>query len=359
MKLAVLYSRLSGYVSACLKAFCEQTGAELLIIAWPAASSAPFAESGFASLGEILDRSRLRRRQMEDLLRKFGPEAILVSGWIDPGYNRICGRFKAAGVPIIAGCDTQWKGSARQRLAALVAPWYVHRFTDVLWVSGERQRQLGQELGFRGSCCWDGFYACDWDRFAWKRPEALSPRRPSFLFVGRYVEQKGIRDLSRAYSIYRASVQDAWPLICAGKGDLASFLAEAGAEDRGFVQPQHLPDLMHEVAAFVLPSLFEPWGVVVQEAAASQLPLIVSQACGAGVHMVRDGYNGFVTEPGDPTHLASALIRMHKLSEFERHEFGKRSLDLSKQYTPERWARTLAEGLAMLRQHRGPCPGVK
>ena len=144
-------------------------------------------------------------------------------------------------------------------------------------------------------------------------------------------------------------MKNAWPLVCAGKGELAPLLADAGADERGFVQPERLPELMHQASAFVLPSLFEPWGVVAQEAAACRLPLIVSGACGAGVHLVRESYNGFVTEPGDPKSLAVALIRMHKLSEVERQEFGSRSFELSKQYTPERWARILREGLATLR----------
>jgi glycosyltransferase involved in cell wall biosynthesis len=281
-------------------------------------------------------------------------------------------------------------------LAALVAPWHVHRFIDVLWVTGERQRQLAHALGFRGERCWDGFYACDWKKFAEKaeilKSEKLkvesrndegfagetekhkteiaksesrgqkseirdqkSDLRPptsdrlSFLFVGRYVEEKGIRDLAAAYRLYRTKVEKAWPLVCAGRGELASLLADAGAEDSGFVQPEDLPRLMHEASAFVLPSRFEPWGVVVQEAAAAGLPLIVSEACGASVHLVRDGYNGFITETGNYKHLASALIRMHRLNEVEHEEFGQRSFELSKQYTPERWARTLREGLAMLR----------
>lgn len=85
------------------------------------------------------------------------------------------------------------------------------------------------------------------------------------------------------------------------------------------------------------------------EAAASGLPLIVSEACGAGVHLVRDGYNGYVTDAGHVRSVAAALTRMHRLSEDERQEYGRRSFELSKQYTPERWAKTLREGLAMLR----------
>lgn len=348
MNLVVLYTRLSGYLSACLEAYRAETGGNFLIFAWPPEQNAPFTDGGFCELGEVLDRSKLGQEQIEERVRAFQPDAILVSGWLDPAYNRINRKLKAEGVPIIAGCDTQWTGSLRQRAASLVAPWHVRQFISVLWVTGQRQRQLAYNLGFRGPNCWEGFYACDWERFARQKPPVPATQPRCFLFVGRYVEEKGIRDLAAAYHIYRTKVENAWPLVCAGKGELAPVLVESGAEDRGFVQPERLPELMRGASTFVLPSLFEPWGVVVHEAAACSLPLIVSKACGASVHLVRDGYNGYVTNPGDSEHLAWAMIRAHKLTEVERQEFGRRSFELSKQYTPKRWSRTLTDGLAML-----------
>ncbi|MDA7932124.1 glycosyltransferase family 4 protein, partial [Akkermansiaceae bacterium] len=121
-----------------------------------------------------------------------------------------------------------------------------------------------------------------------------------------------------------------------------------GAEDCGFVQPDALPGLMSEASAFVLPSRFEPWGVVVQEAAASSLPLICSDACGAGVHLLRDRWNGRCFPSGDAHRLAECLLWTHQQSTAEREEMGERSFELSKQYTPELWARTLVEGVKML-----------
>lgn len=367
MKLAVLYTELAGYLVACLETYRAQTGAAILVCARPPESNAPFSGASFTGLGQSLDRSQLSLEEIEAKLKQFQPEAVLVSGWSDPVYVHICRRLKAAGVPVIAGCDTQWRGSFRQRLAARLAPWYVQRFIDVLWVTGERQRQLAAALGYRGQHCWDGFYACDWKAFSGvaevrnhkfanasrqttlQRGERGQASDPSFLFVGRYVEAKGIRDLAKAYQIYRSRTSNPWRLVCAGKGELGALLIDASAEDRGFIQPERLPELMRTATAFVLPSRFEPWGVVIQEAAAAGLPLIVTESCGAGVHLVRNGYNGFVAESGNENHLAITLARMHELSGDDQVEFGRRSLELSKQYTPERWSQTLREGLELLR----------
>ena len=114
------------------------------------------------------------------------------------------------------------------------------------------------------------------------------------------------------------------------------------------MQPRDLPGLMQGASAFVLPSRFEPWGVVVQEAAASGLPLILSDACGAGVHLLRSHYNGFSFPTGSISELTRVLKAMHLLTPQQRSAYGKASYELSKQYTPRRWAETLLQGLQQL-----------
>lgn len=106
---------------------------------------------------------------------------------------------------------------------------------------------------------------------------------------------------------------------------------------------------MKAAHAFVLPSTFEPWGVVLQEAAAAGLPLIASHACGAAVHLLRAGYNGYLCEPGDAEGLAGALLQMHQASEEDRRLMGSASMSLATQFTPDLWAATLERGVNLFR----------
>lgn len=381
MRLAILHTRLSGYLAACLREFKARTAAELLIYCWPNQADAPFNVSMFADLGEIRNRRDHDDAEIEAAVRAFQPDAILTSGWVDKGYVKICKSLRKTGVPVIAGCDTQWKGSVRQHLAAFTAPLHIRKAIDVLWVTGERQAVLARALGYSGERLWDGYYACDWGRFAGVRRDGLgvptcrqrretadeeeesisetSPPRwgqvgaarrsdPTFLYVGRYAPEKGLDTLAEAYRIYCGQVERPWRLVCAGAGPLRETLVAAGAEDRGFVQPSDLPALIGEAAAFVLPSRFEPWGVVAHEAAASGLPLILSDACGAGVHLLRDLHNGFLFAAGNAAALARAMVRMHGSTSERRQAFGGASHELSKQYTPQRWAETFIQGLKQL-----------
>ena len=358
MKIAVLHTRLSGYLIACLRALAARPGVELLIYSWPGQTAAPFDPSLFAGLGTLRNRKCRTTRQLELELAEFGPDVVLASGWVDPGYVKVCREMRKRGVPVIAGCDTQWKGSVRQQLAARTAMLHVRRAIDVLWVTGARQAVLARALGYRGARLWDGYYACDWDRFGeiGRRKLAAGPARedsPHFLYVGRYAPEKGIDTLIQAYQIYLQESRSPWELRCAGAGPLQERLVAAGAVDLGFIQPDRLPEVMGQAAAFVLPSRSEPWGVVVQEAAACGLPLVCSDACGAAEHLLRDGLNGVLFPGGDAAALADGMLRLSRLDPSVRALFGARSHELSRQYTPERWVETLVRGLARLPARAG------
>jgi len=357
MKLLVLYTALAGYMTACLGTFRRVTDATLLTYAWPTETDAPFSEAMTAGIGEIRNRAVVSPADIVVAGHKFAPDAVLVSGWMDKGYLRAARAFRRLGIPVIAGCDTQWTGALRQRIAAFAAPIYLHTAFDALWVTGERQAAFAHALGYRGDRCWDGFYACDWDRFAAAPPPAGDRESPpSFLYVGRYVPEKGITTLAAAYARYRAMVDRPWPLVCAGAGPQRAALVAAGALDHGFVQPAELPGLMANASALILPSIREPWGVVLQEAAAAGLPLIASRACGAAVHLLRDGFNGNTFPPEDTAALARAMTRLHESSAADRTAMGAASRCLSRQYTPELWAQQLHNGIARLRERSASLP---
>lgn len=267
-----------------------------------------------------------------------------MSGWMDKTYLQAARILKKNGIPVIAGSDTQWKGNIRQKVAGWIAPWYLHKAIDVLWVTGERQKVLANYLGYKGQKCKTGFYACDWQAFACEQQRKFADAKPAFLYVGRLIERKGIDTLLQAYDSYRQSVSDPWELWVAGTGELEKDLnGKAGVKALGFLQPKDLPSHLKSVGGFVLPSKVEPWGVALQEAAASGLPLIASEACGAGVHLVKDGFNGFVFKTGNHNQLSNCLQKISSLSPEKWEAWSHNSYQLSRQYTPEIWAETLMD----------------
>jgi len=343
LRLAILHSRLSPHMAACFRTLCQRHDVELLVVRIPPADNAPFEDRHFDWIGQLYDRDALSVADMKEALNAFAPDAVFMSGWFDDGYLRVARTMREQDVVVVAGSDEQWTGSWRQQGARLIAPWYLHSAIDVLWVAGERQRQFARRLGFRGIQCWDGVYGCDWSSFAAQRTDVL-PR--AFLFVGRYIRRKGLDLLVDAYATYRAQAENPWGLICAGRGEQEALLDEQpGIDNKGFVQPDALPELMGQAGAFVLPSREEPWGVVVAEAAAAGRPLICSEACGAAVHLLRDRYNGYLVQSESARHLAWCMRTMSMLSDDRRQKMGARSHELSKQYAPSHWADTLISGI--------------
>lgn len=347
-RLVVLFSRLSGYMSKCLQVFCKRHDAELLVFRKPLTSEAPFEEALFDWIDRLHDRTEFSAGQILEKILRFDPNAIFLAGWEYRDYLKAARSARKREIPVVSGCDRQWRGSFRQQIGRLIAPWYLHSAIDVFWVAGERQRQLANRLGYRGKYCWSGYYCCDWERFADVYQSQTPTETRSFLFVGRYILEKGLDVLLDGYALYRKRVDDPWDLVCAGAGSLKSRVGGEGVVDVGFTQPDDVPGLMEQATAFLLPSRHEPWGVALQEAAAAGLPVVCSETCGASVHLLQDGYNGYLCETGDVKDLARCMVQMHETRSEHLVRMGQRSHQLSRQFTPQRWADRLAKGIKEL-----------
>jgi glycosyltransferase involved in cell wall biosynthesis len=343
----ILASRLSGYSAACQRELVKRCGTELLVIHWPASAAAPFDPAIHAHLHQRIEKVGQTRGDLLTQVRDFQPRAVLMAGWMDRDYLAIARALRGDGVPVIAGSDTQWKGGWRQQAGRVYARLRLHSAIDVLWVTGERQRQLALKLGFPERRIWTGYYSCDHCTFA-SGPRMRHDSEPAFLYAGRYVERKGLDTLLQAYQLYRSRVDCPWDLLTTGAGPLDRNLNAPGVRNLGFLQPALLAAAMQRASAFVLPSRYEPWGVVVQEAAAAGLPLLVSVACGASVHLVRDGFNGFTFPAGDAEALAQGMQRIQQLGDIGWAAFSDASRALAAQYTPEIWADTFVRGIDSL-----------
>jgi glycosyltransferase involved in cell wall biosynthesis len=125
------------------------------------------------------------------------------------------------------------------------------------------------------------------------------------LFAGRLVEVKGVRDYLQARMLLGPNAPAA---LFAGDGPLENEVRSAtGVRHLGFQQHKELIELFALAETTVVPSVSEPWGVVVNDALAAGCPVIVSDAVGAAEDLVRDGVNGRVYPAGDVGALAAAL----------------------------------------------------
>jgi glycosyltransferase involved in cell wall biosynthesis len=142
------------------------------------------------------------------------------------------------------------------------------------------------------------------------QPEAKTDNTFRVLFVGAISLQKGVQYLLEAFR--RLDLPDAELVLVGGTfPDSKTFLPQYEGLYRHvpFVPQADLVEFYNTVSVFVLPSLQDGFGMVVYEAAACGLPVIVSENVGA---TIRDGQDGFIVPIRDPEALADRLLRLYR-----------------------------------------------
>ena len=346
VRFAYLQKAPSGHANACLQALAATGQAELFVTLPPTLEDSPHEVETMDWIDRAYPLASLRQDDhLIGALREFRPDVTLVVGWEQPAYRRCARALRGSSVRVV-GMDNQWLRTPKQLLGIASSRIYLRPYFDAAFLPGPRQRDFALRLGFARDRIFEGFYAADVKTFE-RVPPLDSPgadARRAFLFAGRLVESKGIRTLADAYDAYRNAVADPWPLVVVGRGPLEAVLGDRpGVELRGFLGPADLAAEFGRVSFLVLPSSFEPWGVVVHEAAAAGLGCICTTRVGAADTFVRDGENGRIVRPFDVEGLADAMRWAHSLSPEQRAAVSRISSSLAEQVTPERWAASVLD----------------
>jgi glycosyltransferase involved in cell wall biosynthesis len=347
VRIGILWTGLSGYLNGCLRELASRDGVELFVSHRAPALDAPFDESQFSWIcNRFMWRTDSELQGLESRLAEFNPDVLIFAGWAVPAYRSAAKMAQGRCLRIMT-MDNCWLATAKQRLATWVAHYYVRPLADFVWLPGERQAVFARKMGFEQRAILRGLYCGDQDRIGEVHEARISAGAPvprSFLFIGRFVQEKGIDTLVNAYETYRASVPDPWPLVCYGTGPLRSLLEnKPGIEIKGFLQPEQLRSRLGTAGCLILPSDFEPWAVVVHEAASAGLLILASENVGAAVHLVQDNYNGYIFGGKDVHGLATLMKRVSMFPDERLDEMSRASHLLSMQFSPRRWADTLLD----------------
>ena len=342
MRVVICWTGISGYLSSCWQALAQLEGVDLkLICSGGGSANAPYNHDlvgdlhcQFLSLEEMNDVAAV-----SSAVSSHQPDIVVICGWHIPGYRHLPYLPELGKARFIMGMDTPWQGKLRQRLAPLKLRGFLRRVDRVV-VAGERSWQYALRLGVGEDKIARGMYGINTDQLLPLHAQRLAqcggwPRQ--FLYVGRYEPVKALDVLAKAYRIYRRNHADAWPLVACGAGPDARFLRGAGIENLGFVQPADQPPIWRAAGAFVIASRFDPWPLVIVEAAASGLPILCTESCGSSVEIVRPYYNGLAAATDSPESFADAMAWLH-----EHHgqlpQMGLRGTQLAAPYGNRVWA---------------------
>jgi 1,2-diacylglycerol 3-alpha-glucosyltransferase len=237
----------------------------------------------------------------------FMPNAIALPGWASDAA--LCSLNWAAmrGVPTVVMSESNEFDFRRITLVE-AAKRSIVRCYGAGVTSGLSGKRYLVGLGMEESVVFDGYDVIDNSYFEVRANEVRKntampvigrgrtlERRwcgQYFLASARFVPKKNLHRLIEGYRLYRLSVESerAWPLVIIGEGVLRSKLEEQINEYNlndfvylpGFIQYDQLPLFYGTAGGFVHASTTEQWGLVVNEAMASGLPVAVSSRCGCG-----------------------------------------------------------------------------
>jgi glycosyltransferase involved in cell wall biosynthesis len=266
-------------------------------------------------------------------LRTAQPDVVVVSGWSTFASQRAIAWCCVRGVPyilLVESHDLGPRAAWRRALKGAVVPHLLRGAASVL-VVGSAARESVVARGATSV----RLFANTIDVAGWTtRAQQLERHRADddvlVLSVARLVPEKGIDDLIRAAA---EAGDPRLRLVVAGDGPEREALVELAAElgvhltIPGHLAEAELARMYVDADVFALLSRHEPWGVAVNEAAASGLPLLLSDRVGAASDLLADGHNGFLVPAGDVHGAAAALNRL-AADPALRHELGAHSREL-------------------------------
>jgi glycosyltransferase involved in cell wall biosynthesis len=337
---------------------------------------------------QIPDTANVVRRVWRSL-SECKPTEVVVPGWFGVEALAALQWCLQSGTPaVVMSESTRW--DERRQVWKEWVKGRIVRLCSAALVGGAPQAEYLAALGMPRDRIAIGYDAVDNEHFAEGAADSrrqtsefrIQHRLPEKYFLAsmRFVEKKNAPRLLQAYALYRKKSEarsrgsevgspmsdlgprtsdlrpptsDLWNLVLLGDGPLKSdvcrLISDLGLQDHvmlpGFKQYGELPTYYGLASAFVHASTTEQWGLVVNEAMASNLPVLVSRRCGCASDLVHEGRNGFTFDPFDVDSLAELMVRISSLPPQEMIAMGQASSRIIADWGPERFANGLCEAV--------------
>jgi glycosyltransferase involved in cell wall biosynthesis len=288
-------------------------------------------------------------------LRKFSPDALCVLGYHYLATIEALIYAKLKNIPI-----TLWAGShfgsgfVKNPLTDLYKRAIIPRFDSYVTYGTAAKEQI-VHYGAKPEKILVGHNTVDVKWFMKKCRDistseiwAMQSRYPSknILYVGDLIERKGVINLIKAFEKLN---MDEVGVILVGQGkqkdNYLKYIRERNLRNvffEGFIQKEDIVKYYSFADVFVLPSLNEVWGLVVNEAMACGLPVVCSKLAGVTRDLIMDGVNGYCFDPENVDELMEKLKMILK-SDQVRDKMGANSLKIIRDKTPRNYAEKILE----------------
>jgi len=269
-------------------------------------------------------------------LRRIAPDVVVINGF-NPTHLYVALYAlltRRALVPMTDGTETSERSLTIVHRAVRAL---IFSRSDAFIAASAGGRKLYQSYGVAPERCFISCLCTDNSAFA--APDMTPSKSYDFIFSGRIEPVKNpLFALNVALAVAR-QLKRKVSILFVGSGSLEAMLSNAARQHEewiearfaGFVTQAQLPELYCSARILLMPTRWDPWGMVVNEACAAGLPVIVTPAAGAAGDLVHHGENGYIADLNLErwTQLAAGLLTDVAL--YQR--FATRSRQLANEYT--------------------------
>lgn len=342
----IFYNEVMGYTEAFIEELTENFN--LTVIHWGKEKKLTTHKVNKINGVKFIDEYNLKFFDGLRLLTTKRIDLLIVNGWTTKKYifwSLIRFYWKC---PCVVTLDSQINSNKIPiyrflRFTKLMKVFFTHAL-----VAGPRQSSYAEGMGFAKKNILYGFLSADHKLF--NSQGIVTHKEKIILYVGRIDHVKGIKQLLQAWSLIHEKY--GWSLKVIGglskdwdkyisENNLESFL-DKSVKHEPFKCPIDISKEMKKAHAFVLPSNYEPWGVVMHEAALSSCFLIATKYVGASDQLVRNNVNGIICD-GTVDELHRSIVNLIESPLSKVNEGGKISLQIAKKINYKNTAKILNE----------------
>ena len=288
------------------------------------------------------------------ILDEVNPDVLAIASYYESGMLFTLFWSVWNNKPVILLSDSKEDDKLRiwwkEKLKSLI----INRF-KAAFVAGDIHKQYLTKLGMCSKAIFLGYDVVENQAFHPNKIRHLSSplTKPYFLAINRFVTKKNLPLLISSYAKYRQQKGDlAWDLVLSGDGELRPQIEKQINELDltkfvhlpGFLQQEELLPYFAHASFFIHASIQEQWGLVVNEAMAAGLPVLVSNSCGCFEDLVIEEVNGFGFDPEDQQALTDLMLKMSS-KEVDLVAMGKASLKHIQKYSPDYFAQGLMQAV--------------
>lgn len=265
--------------------------------------------------------SAIIKKKVFKALNDLNPEVVILSGWDSiPTLFSLLWALKN-NIPTVIVSESQ-QFDFKRNLIKEFGKKLILKLIDSAFVGGINQSDYLVKLGFKKERIFLGCDVVDNDFFYQPKgahDRNITPQLPKNFFMTscRFVEKKNLYFLIKVFEKFQRK-KDEWSLVLVGDGPLKEDLVELSKQLRisekviftGYQEYENIRSIYKSASCFILPSITEQWGLVINEALASGIPVLCSERAGCAPNLVENKEVGYTFSPFSEDDLETKMYRI-------------------------------------------------